>query len=138
LVANTHCQTSQEMEALHRKLAAFYTPEDFELNPISLRVEPTTPVCNMETPPSIQLSSGPLIEWSDCVESLDIKVARSSLQVTSKNCHSSFLIRAFWSAKLQPLATNARLVQCLTNPHECKMNLVKWKKTQKCNNNSMK
>jgi hypothetical protein len=55
------------MEALHRKLAALYTPEDFEPNPINpnlqlntmrerLRVEPTTPVRDME------ISSGPRIE----------------------------------------------------------------------------
>ena len=126
------------MEALHRKLAVLYTPEDFEPTPISpnlqlntmrdsLRVEPTTPVRDMETPPLIQPSPGPRIEWSESVEGLDITVERFSRQVHGRIVTAA-PIRAFRSAKLQPLATKARLVQCLTNPHEREMILVKWEK----------
>ena len=35
LVANAHRQTSQDMEALHKKLAALYSPEQFEPTPIN-------------------------------------------------------------------------------------------------------
>lgn len=35
LVANAHRQTSQEMDALHKKLASLYSPEQFEPTPIN-------------------------------------------------------------------------------------------------------
>jgi hypothetical protein len=84
LVANAHRQTSREMEALHRKLAALYTPDQLEptpinpylqLNPVreSIRVEPTTLVRDIDTLPSRQPPCGPCLERSESTDSLDIK-----------------------------------------------------------------
>lgn len=81
LVANAQRQTSQEMDALHRKLAALYTPEQFEPTPINpnlqlsmhenTRLESKTPGLGNESFQS-RLPIRP-IQRSDSSGSLDIK-----------------------------------------------------------------
>ena len=68
LVANARRQTSQEMDALHRKLAALYTPDQFEPTPIN---------------PNLQLRMGENTQIESAKPTLENEILQSKLPTRS-------------------------------------------------------
>jgi hypothetical protein len=140
-----------------------YTPEEFEPTPInpdlqlntmreSLRVESKTPVLeefeptpinpnfsapvrDMETPPSRQPSSGPRLERSESVESLDIKKVFTTGNVEELSQHLSNM--SISVGEIAAISDESNLTAVFDEATRARDDFGELATTQKSNNKSM-